>query len=594
MGRALQGNSIDPIGVVGFMIGRLPGVVLFSLICLFCWHSFARGSETSESNSSARAVMVESVNVNQRSDGLAIEIDVSAPVVPTSGRLPNPDRLVFDFLNCELQGGNRKIPVKGGPVQVLRLSRFRIRPPVTRLVIESTEPLDFQVKPAEKKVIIEIAFPKTTSIPAASGSQPEPGEKVELASSTIARKQSGQHNAPLPAKSRPSAYGIEARARDLTVEDLQTLEDKSNAGDPEAETMLALAYHTGNLLKRNDAEALRLLRKAAEQGFMAAQESLGIFLETGIGMEHPAPAEALEWYKKAVRQGSLDAATNIGLMYAEGKGVPRDPALALTWIRKAADGGDAAAQYNLALMYARGNGVAKDYKESLRWLMAAADQNVVPALVDLGIFYMHPPDATPADVDRAIGYYEKAADLGSSRAAAVLGNIFARGPQGKPDYEQSVKWYRKAAEQGERDGQWGLAMRYAMGQGVPVDLQEARRLFTAAADQGQAEAQFDLALICEEGKDAPADRSLAEHYYGLAAEQGLPKAQFRLGKLLASTAQSASDRIAAYRWLTLSQTAIPESAAALSNLKTSMSEQEIVDADREVTSWRTAHQANHQ
>lgn len=437
-------------------------------------------------------------------------------------------------------------------------------------------------------------FAEASSVPADSIRPSALVEKDEEQETQSGRPQTqaGPVIAAPIAASRPSAYSLQAKAKALKLEDLQSLENKAIAGDPEAETTLALAYHEAVLLKRDNAEALRLLHRAADQGFMAAQESLGIFSEAGIGMKQPAPAEALDWYKKAAQQGSLDAATNIALMYADGIGIPKDVAQAVIWFRQAAEGGDATAQYNLALIYGRGKAVPRDYKESVRWLTAAADQNVLGATLDLAAFYLHPPDGTAADISRAILYYEKAADLGSAPAQAMLGDIFANGAQGKPDYEQAVKWYRKAAEQGQPDAEFGLAVRYALGQGVPLDLQEALRLFIAAANQGHVGAQYDLATMYEEGKGTPADQSLAAHYYQLAADQGMPQAQFGLGRLLASNKQSRSDQVSAYKWLMLAVNSIKEISPILSALRKSMSQEEINEAEREVDNWRIAHPEN--
>jgi TPR repeat protein len=571
---------------------RVPTVLLVVLICICFGTIFACGQQDSKLpgtiSSPAPSVILKKVTVSASSNGLVIEIATSAPLIPTSDRLANPDRLVFDFPGCELQATNRHIPVNTGPVRELRLSQFSLHPPVSRVVVDSNLPLDFEMKPSGNKVVIEITFPKSPSHPATPAIRSSPAKQESAADAGAGNPPTQKIvSSEVP---KPSAYSLQAKAKALNVEDLQGLEDMAAAGNPEAQTTLALAYHAGVLLKQNDAEALRLLHKAADHDFMAAEESLGILAETGIGTQQPSPSEAIEWYKKAVRQGSLDAATNIGLMYAQGRGVPRDAVEALNWLRQAAEGGDATAQYNLALLYARGDGIPKNEKESVRWLTAAADQNVIPALLDLANFYMHPPASTTEDVSRAIPYYKKAAELGSARAQAILGTIFAKGMQGVPDYEQSVNWYRNAADQGERDGQCGLAMRYALGQGVPIDLEEARRLFTAAANQGQPEAEYDLAVMCEEGKGGPADRSLAEHYYQMAAERGAPKAQFRLGMLLAS-GESRTDKVSAYRWLMLSQDSMKESSAALNSLRKSMNDQEIAEAERQVDTWRLAHLA---
>jgi TPR repeat protein len=46
-------------------------------------------------------------------------------------------------------------------------------------------------------------------------------------------------------------------------------------------------------------------------------------------------AEAVRWYRKAADQGDADAQRNLGLMYATGRGVARDDVEAWRWLRKA-------------------------------------------------------------------------------------------------------------------------------------------------------------------------------------------------------------------------------------------------------------------
>jgi uncharacterized protein len=579
-------------------------------VCLSLTVGVEIQTQTSRSPTQASAVpgaTVENVAFNREPHGLIIEIVLSALSIPQTSQLTNPDRLVFDFPGFKLQAVNRQIPVNKGPVRELRVGLFQSDPPVTRIVVDLKEPVNFDMKSAGNKILIEVPFSKASSV-SVDSTHPSSflGKKADSMHSSASLENKNEPETPaigaeMPSEtptaapvalSRTSAYSLQAKAKALHLADLAPLEDKAATGDPEAETTLALAYHDAALLKRDDAEALRLLHKAADQGFMAAEESLGIFSETGIGMERPAPTEALEWYKKAAQQGSLDADTNIALMYSGGIGLPKDQAQALIWFRRAAAGGDPTAQYNLALIYRKGNGVPEDYKESIRWLTAAADHNVLPAMLDLAGFCLHPPDDTTADLGCAIHYYEKAADLGSISAEAMLGGIFAGSTGAKPDYQQAVKWYRKAADHGQANAQYGLALLYSLGQGVPLDLQEALPLFTAAADQGHPGAQYDLATMYEDGKGTPADLSLATHYYELAADQGMPQAQFHLGRLLAANQESRSDQISAYKWLMLAQASIKESSSLLSDLRKSMNQEEIHEAEREVDVWRIAHAEN--
>jgi hypothetical protein len=114
------------------------------------------------------------------------------------------------------------------------------------------------------------------------------------------------------------------------------------------------------------------LRKAADQDYARAQDSLGVMYEKGEGVPTDY-AEALKWVRKAADQGLAEAQHNLGVMYEKGEGVPKDYAEALKWLRKAADQENADAQYALGVMYANGEGVPKDGIEGLAWFNLAAD-----------------------------------------------------------------------------------------------------------------------------------------------------------------------------------------------------------------------------
>ena len=70
-------------------------------------------------------------------------------------------------------------------------------------------------------------------------------------------------------------------------------------------------------------------------------------------------AEAIKWYRKAAEQGDAVAQFNLGTMYAKGEGVSQNDAEAAQWYRLAADHGLAGAQFNLGMMYAEGQGVSQ-------------------------------------------------------------------------------------------------------------------------------------------------------------------------------------------------------------------------------------------
>lgn len=109
----------------------------------------------------------------------------------------------------------------------------------------------------------------------------------------------------------------------------------------------------------------------AEQGNASAQYYLAIMYHKGRGVPRD-DAEAHRWYRRAASQDHQRAQYNLGIMYAKGQGVSRDYVKAANWYRKAARLGYAKAQYNLGLMHLRGRGGARNPALTYKWLSLAA------------------------------------------------------------------------------------------------------------------------------------------------------------------------------------------------------------------------------
>jgi TPR repeat protein len=77
-------------------------------------------------------------------------------------------------------------------------------------------------------------------------------------------------------------------------------------------------------------------RKAADQGFAAAQYALGSMYNKGWGVAK-SPSLALEWWRKAAMQGFAFAQCSLGERYSSGMGVEKNYRLAAKWHRKAAE-----------------------------------------------------------------------------------------------------------------------------------------------------------------------------------------------------------------------------------------------------------------
>ena len=82
-------------------------------------------------------------------------------------------------------------------------------------------------------------------------------------------------------------------------------------------------------------------------------------------------ADAVRWYRLAAEQGLANAQFNLGVTYANGRGVLKDDADAVRWYRLAAEQGHAIAQFNLGIRYANGEGVLKDSVRAHMWFNIA-------------------------------------------------------------------------------------------------------------------------------------------------------------------------------------------------------------------------------
>ena len=89
------------------------------------------------------------------------------------------------------------------------------------------------------------------------------------------------------------------------VADVQALLDLAGQGDARAAFLLGSRFASGNDGVRDDSEAARWFRQAADGGLAEAQYNLGVLYAQGRGVERDL-AEAARWYRLAAEQGIAD------------------------------------------------------------------------------------------------------------------------------------------------------------------------------------------------------------------------------------------------------------------------------------------------
>ena len=154
----------------------------------------------------------------------------------------------------------------------------------------------------------------------------------------------------------------------LIIEDIATEKDKSVAiklmrkaaegGNVAAQVSLGSYLLDGKHVDRNVAEGVRLTRLAADSGSSIAFSNLGYIYENGLTVE-PDRTKAFEWYKKAADAGYAPAFVSLGRLSQGGAGGSNAEA-AVDSYKKGAARGDEEAAFQLAYAMRFGNGTPKN------------------------------------------------------------------------------------------------------------------------------------------------------------------------------------------------------------------------------------------
>ena len=212
------------------------------------------------------------------------------------------------------------------------------------------------------------------------------------------------------------------------------------------------------------------------------------------------------------------------------------------------------------------------------------------------------------DIDKAMYYFELAAEQGDLGSINILASIYWGGIPGRRNEEKAIKWtvmankrrdendwlttttrespefqfvygkgletgklfaqdlpaalkaYLKAAQQGHIEAQVSLAHMYCDGRGTRQDYKEAASWFLLAAERGHPGAQSNLGIMYASGLGVDQDFNKAARWSMAAVKQGQPQAQADVGRLYLKGMGLNQDLTEAARWLLLAAQAGEPSA----------------------------------
>ena len=143
-----------------------------------------------------------------------------------------------------------------------------------------------------------------------------------------------------------------------------------------------------------------LLYKKAQSGDSTAQLNMAKYYESKKRFD-----PAIEWYEKMAFKGSIDAMYQLGFIYQLQK---------------------------------------KDFINSVKWHEMAAAKGSKKSMVRLGETYQFGFQITPINIDKAIDWFKKAAELKSIEAMSKMGDIIIKGKRTEINGNTALEWFSKA------------------------------------------------------------------------------------------------------------------------------------------------------
>src|SRR5229473_7349037 len=94
-----------------------------------------------------------------RGSGAAIEVEIQtsgAPLDPHTQAITSPDRIVVDFPGALPAAELRALQVNRGALKGIRSGLFFSNPPITRIVLELSEPQSYQITTTQNAIVVKL------------------------------------------------------------------------------------------------------------------------------------------------------------------------------------------------------------------------------------------------------------------------------------------------------------------------------------------------------------------------------------------------------------------------------------------------------
>ncbi len=217
---------------------------------------------------------------------------------------------------------------------------------------------------------------------------------------------------------------------------IESILQKAQQGDAEAQTNLGWRYIRGDGVPQDDKEAVKWFQKAADQGQKVAMAFLSLCYTNGDGVPKN-PQKAKELWNKANVNGIAETRKR------KNRNVRMFGAIAAPSTFKGVVSSVLGAMFSPIGWIIRGT--AKEC------LCESRKFEISECCDILECDELYQMSDVPQDFTEAITRYQQAAELGDPKAQSFLGFCYANGAGVIKDVAEAIKWYQKAAQQGNKE-----------------------------------------------------------------------------------------------------------------------------------------------
>ncbi|MDF7826638.1 DUF1266 domain-containing protein [Pontiellaceae bacterium B12227] len=144
-------------------------------------------------------------------------------------------------------------------------------------------------------------------------------------------------------------------------------------------------------------------------------------------------------------------------------------------------------------------GVFGEYRKVIDTLMALKDEGSElsqgMSYDKLGDYYKYGREGIKTDLNKALAFYERGAELGHAGSMVELGLAFYKGKGRTKDFPEALGFWTEAAEQGSVYGLANLGILYENGRGVEKDLVKALAFYEQAMEHGSRAGENSIAWM---------------------------------------------------------------------------------------------------